>query len=310
MRPVWHISMVLLGMSFIPQAQLRLAGASVSSDRETRREKAALEEKQGGASAAAPLDAAEYFERGRAKRLRGDLVGARADYDRAIRLQVNDANLRHHRARLRSDLGDWAGALTDYDQVIVLEPGRAEVYFERGLLRKAREDFPAALEDFEQFVEREPQRPEGWFARGQLRQLLGDFAGAAADYDRHLALITSPESTAYLYRTICLMRMGRVGGNEPLIAALEIWPEGWSKDLAQYLMGSMTAEQLQERAWRGNFSSSFEQQSDAHYFIGIGRLVSGDKIAAAQAFADCVALGLVARASYAFAKSELQRLSP
>jgi Flp pilus assembly protein TadD len=51
---------------------------------------------------------------------RADVAGAIADYDEAIRLNPQDADVYQNRGIARRALGNVAGAIADYDQALGL----------------------------------------------------------------------------------------------------------------------------------------------------------------------------------------------
>ena len=67
-----------------------------------------------------------------ARETNGDLDGALADYDQAIRLNPRDASNFRIRANMRQAKGDLDGALADYNEAIRLQPEYAEAFNNRG----------------------------------------------------------------------------------------------------------------------------------------------------------------------------------
>lgn len=141
------------------------------------------------------------------------------------------------RAKLLSRKGDLAGAIASYDEAVKLKPKRAETYLERGIafrmqgtLDKAIDDFDTATaldakstrnnravagayvnhgqiqlndlrpEDaivaFEKALRTYPAEMRPYFDRGEARILIEDFAGAIADFDAYLTTHNDPFSKA------------------------------------------------------------------------------------------------------------------
>jgi tetratricopeptide (TPR) repeat protein len=67
-------------------------------------------------------NAVSYFDRGLAKQKKGDLDGAMADYDQAIKLNPIYAAAYSSRGLVRQMKGDLDGAMADSNQAIKLSP--------------------------------------------------------------------------------------------------------------------------------------------------------------------------------------------
>jgi len=136
----------------------------------------------------APGFARGHYLDGVAKRARGDLAGAVADYDRAIELKPDWAAAYGNRGIAKQARGDLTGALADFDRAIELKPGCAEAYYNRGSVKRARADLAGALADYDRAIELKPGFAEAYSNRGLAKQDRGDRAGAVADYDRAIEL--------------------------------------------------------------------------------------------------------------------------
>ncbi len=95
------------------------------------------------------LTAQEYFERAYARNEQGDLVGAIADYDEAIRLDPTLAPAFINRGLARNEQGDRVGAIADYDEAIRLDPTYAPAFYNRGVPRHEQGDRVGAIADYE-----------------------------------------------------------------------------------------------------------------------------------------------------------------
>ncbi len=119
-----------------------------------------------------PRDASDYLGRGLDRHVRGDRVGAIADYGNAIALS-SDPHSRAMtyliRGKARRDLGDLRGAIADYDQAIILQPGHAGGYLSRGLAHREAGDREHAIADLK--MVRELSSDPTW--RQQAQEALG-----------------------------------------------------------------------------------------------------------------------------------------
>ncbi|XHX78602.1 MAG: tetratricopeptide repeat protein [Stenomitos frigidus ULC029] len=97
-----------------------------------------------------PKTAKDFNQRGTSKAQNGDLEGAIADFDQAIRLKLDYATAYYNRGTAYARTGNVRAALADYTQVIALKPNNAAVRYSRGLLRANTGDRAGAIVDFQQ----------------------------------------------------------------------------------------------------------------------------------------------------------------
>jgi tetratricopeptide (TPR) repeat protein len=141
----------------------------------------------------APAEA--HARRAAARRVQGDLAGAIAEYDKAIKADPGAAENYARRGGARRANGDGEGALEDFDRAYSLDPravqndrGVADAFSSRGFVRASRLDLSGALADFDKAIACYQGNPDFYFKRGQTRLIKGDTAGALADIDAGLAL--------------------------------------------------------------------------------------------------------------------------
>jgi tetratricopeptide (TPR) repeat protein len=141
------------------------------------------------ASVPAKMESArDYFQRGYARQDKGDLDGALADYNEAIRLDPNDALSYNNRGVIRKDKGDLDSALADYNEAIRLDPNNTLPYNNRGNTRKDKGDLDGALADYSEAIRLDPNNALFYFNRGIIRRDKGDLDGALADYNEAIRL--------------------------------------------------------------------------------------------------------------------------
>ncbi len=123
---------------------------------------------------------------------KGDLDGAMADFNDAIRLNPDDSLALSDRGVLWREKGDIDRAIADFTAAIARNPlprstvggrGHVNVYANRGLAYWAKGDIEHALTDFDAAVGRDPQDTEARYHRAQIRVARRDLAGAVGDLD-------------------------------------------------------------------------------------------------------------------------------
>jgi tetratricopeptide (TPR) repeat protein len=166
-----------------------------------------------------------FNNRGMGRYLEGDLDGAFADFEAAIRLDPNDAVALNNRGLARSAKGDIDGAIADYGAALRLDPTytfalnhRATAYWAKGELDLAIADLTEAIRRDPDFETTRTFKPEGDLdpaatdhtkpfpaapeigtslrQRGGVYFAKGDFDGAIADFTALLRL--APEDADLL----------------------------------------------------------------------------------------------------------------
>jgi tetratricopeptide (TPR) repeat protein len=121
-------------------------------------------------------DYAEAFNNGRR-----EVEGALRDYSK-VEAYVYAAAF-YYRADARRHNGDVEGALQDYDEAIRLKPDHAEVFKDRAFTRFACYlDMEGALQDYSEAIRLRPNDAEAFNQRADVRRAKGDVEGALQDY--------------------------------------------------------------------------------------------------------------------------------
>src|SRR5438477_10832767 len=82
----------------------------------------------------------DYVQRGNAKQAKGDLDGAIVDYNRAVKLNPNNALAYGNRGYVKQTKGDLDGAMADFNRALELNPKDAVTYNNRGNAKQAKGD--------------------------------------------------------------------------------------------------------------------------------------------------------------------------
>jgi len=158
-----------------------------------------------------PTSCAAYNNRGHARQDSGDVSGALADYDTAVRLNPAYADAYASRGNARDTTGDRDGALTDYTIALRLDPTLSVVYNNRGITRQAKGDLPGALTDYNQALRLDPEYAHAYYNRGTVRQAQGDADGALADFTSAIG-IAPQYADAYTNRGTVRQGKGDLAG--------------------------------------------------------------------------------------------------
>ena len=109
---------------------------------------------------------------------------------------ASDYSERGSRAHQRNE---YETALADYNMAIQLDPDDAQVYFNRGLVRIELKEYPDALVDFNKAIDLNPNNADAYDHRGNVKVMLEQFEEARADYDTAIRL-NPDHATAYYHR--------------------------------------------------------------------------------------------------------------
>src|SRR6267378_2560124 len=139
--------------------------------------------------------AKKYVKQGIERFSRNDIVGAIAEYDRAIGIDPKNADAYLNRGKARRAAGDLDGAIDDYEVTANLAPDLAvsnhditQAYLNRGYIRSNRMDIEGALADFDRAIKYDPNDAEAYFKRGRAFLIIGNAKFAIADFDKSIAL--------------------------------------------------------------------------------------------------------------------------
>ena len=122
------------------------------------------------------------------KARRYDYGGAIADYDKAIEIDPENADLYFNRALFKDARADEEGALADYNKALEINPEHAGAYLSRGNVKRALGDYKGTLADYNKAIEFNPSNALAYDNRGIIKRVLGDYKGALADHNKAIEL--------------------------------------------------------------------------------------------------------------------------
>ena len=220
--------------------------------------------------------AEDYYNSGVAKQKAGDLKGAIADYDMAIKLDPNYAAAYNNRGNAKRDLGYNKVAIADYDMAIKLDPNYAKAYINRG----------------------------------EAKWRLGDNQGALLDY-QHVIEIKGPKDSASKYSQLRIWivkaRSGKIEeAKKEAKQSVESAPgEEWVDTILQFYAGLIDDQALLAAASSPDPPKDRERKCEAYFYLGEYYLALGDKKLAQECFQKCLDTGVTNFLEYQSAKWEL-----
>jgi tetratricopeptide (TPR) repeat protein len=129
-----------------------------------------------------PRDRAKAFAgRGQLHALARKLEQAVEDYDQAVRLNPNDAQLFVKRGHIFLQKGDWDRAVQDFADAIRLEPDNPTTFHHRALGYERKGDYDRAIQDYDQAIR---LNPRDIFAQAALHIVRGAAYATKGDYDQ------------------------------------------------------------------------------------------------------------------------------
>jgi lipoprotein NlpI len=261
-----------------------------------------------------PQCADAYAIRAGGRRDSGDVVGALKDYDEALRLDPEDAWTVACRARARLDKGDEAGALADFSRAIELDPKEPSGYAVRGVAYLEMGKLDLALADLDQAVTLDPDDAAAYSERGQVHWCRREWAKALADFR---AAYERDKAWAALWVWLARCRLGeRQAATAELREALALGSVGgrpehmakqpWIVRIASFLVGDVSEAALLAAAATDDKWESRGRLCEAHFYIGMRRLIGGDKAKALASLRKAAATGARERSEFTIAQIEIK----
>ena len=166
-----------------------------------------------------------WLNRGTARQLASDTLGALDDYNRAIGLNPFSAYAYMRRGALRLDQRELDLALADLDRAVELDSVYKEPLMARAITRYERNEPHLALADLNQLLRLEPSYPLGLYNRALILNQLGQWQEAILDLNRLSAL--NPENVLIYYnRANMLLDHGRAReALDDYTTAINIFPD-------------------------------------------------------------------------------------
>jgi tetratricopeptide (TPR) repeat protein len=119
---------------------------------------------------------------------KGDYDRALADLNEAIRLNPRVAMAFDKRGRAYFRKGEYDRAIADFDEAIRLDPKMSMAFSNRGVAFIYRGQFDRAIQDFDEAIRHDPKNARGYVLRGRTYEQRGDRDRAIQDFKSALSL--------------------------------------------------------------------------------------------------------------------------
>ena len=129
------------------------------------------------------ISAETYFQWGNRKYRLGQYKAAITDYNKAIRLKPNAANIYNIRGFAKTRLGLHVTAISDFDEAIRLKPDYAIAFSGRGIAKASLEQHFAAILDYDRAIKLKPDDAITYTNRASSKAALDQYLAAISDYD-------------------------------------------------------------------------------------------------------------------------------
>lgn len=139
------------------------------------------------------LESDEFALRaGEIKSKEGNLEGALDDFNRALKLRPQQANIYHKRGEVYRKMGRMDEAITDFDKAIALNPEQSDFWISRGSAYSDLQQHTNAIEDLRHAVDLDPNSFLAYNNLGFAYSRIGNTQAAMSNY--HKALDLNPAS--------------------------------------------------------------------------------------------------------------------
>lgn len=149
----------------------------------------------------------EWLARGDGYFKDGQTQKALSAYNRAARLNPDNAAVYASRGAAYFFTGDYPAAQADFLKVLDMNPYQPEGYSALGSVLAAQGQYETALQVLNLALILSPDKPEVFFSRGGINFMLGQYEQAVADYSHVLKL--RPAADVYNARGAAYLKLGQ-----------------------------------------------------------------------------------------------------
>jgi tetratricopeptide (TPR) repeat protein len=204
--------------------------------------------------------------------------------------------------------GQMEQAILELDLAIAAAPKSGLAYLMRGKAEMSLGKMNEAAADINSAIPLNPKAEGPIISRGVWNQSMGNLEAALADYDRSLKMISGDSNRAWVLRSLVLRKLNRTEAADALASQRAKWGNSWASELADYLLGQITEDELLQRAGEGGPDLAPGRLTEAHYYVGVDLLLKHDPQLARQHFETCLSLNQSNYAEWPLATAELAAL--
>jgi Tfp pilus assembly protein PilF len=240
-----------------------------------------------------PEDAVLYVDVGWAHTYQEEYEEAISSFQKAMELDPEDAEAHAGLGWVYSDLGRYDESVQEFLKAVALDPhsfatrnGLGWVYYHMGRYEESVREF---------------QTPIPWGYKGAEHRM-----AAASEYE---------DSYSQLAYTLSLLKTGREKEARAHEKELRKTYAGlaeaeWPAPLVRFYSGIITEDAALEAAESDDEETDRSQKCEAYYYVGMRRLLDGDREEAGEYFEKCLATGATTFPEYRSTERELERPEP
>jgi lipoprotein NlpI len=206
---------------------------------------------------------------------KGDLDRAIADYDTALRLSPDSADVFYNRATAWANKGDPDRAIADYNAAIRLDPKEASAYGGRAVEWTVKGDYARAITDFDTALGLDPKSASAVLGRGRARFYSGNFKSAVSDFELAHKLDANAYTALWLH--LARRRGGGQGDDALKPYATAAGDNTWPAPVISLYLGRTKPEAVVAASASPNPARQREQLCEANFYLAQWHLVRGER---------------------------------
>ena len=169
--------------------------------------------------------ATAYKNRGNAYDDKGEYDRALEDYEQALAINPQDADVFNSRGTTYTALGRYERAIQDFDQAIKLNPASPMAFSNRCFAKALLGQLEQGLADCNEALRVKPRNPGALAARGLVYLKLKRYDAAVADYNAELQILPGDPYSLFGRGMAKYLKGDLRGGDGDMVAAQSIKPD-------------------------------------------------------------------------------------